>query len=264
MIDLHAHILPGVDDGPATWAEAIKLCRQLDSQGVDGVVATPHFLPGRYPEAALVLSLVQELNERLSSISCAITVYPGAEAYLVPELPRLVSEGTVPTLNNAGRYLLVELPLEEVPLYAENVLYSLLLEGVTPVLAHPERNARLREAPTLIATLVERGALVQVNAGSLAGGFGLRVQKLANNLLQQGLVHFVGSDAHCPHKRPPIWPAILPRLEKLAGREATLAITTKNPTALLSGDKVVISAPVPVPGQGSNYWKRTLARLFRS
>ncbi|MEW6662545.1 MAG: tyrosine-protein phosphatase [Bacillota bacterium] len=262
MIDLHAHILPGVDDGPATWAEAIELCRQLASQGVTGVVAAPHFVPGRYPEAGRVLGLVQELNQRLRSISCALTVYPGAEAYLVPELPRLVAARTVPTLNNAGRYLLLELPLEGVPSCAENVLFSLLLDGVTPVLAHPERNAQLREDPSLLATLVERGALVQVNAGSLAGEFGPRVQKLAGDLARQGLVHLMGSDAHCPHKRPPLWPVALPRLEKLAGREAALAITLKNPAAVLAGNEVVFPGPGPVSRRGSNFWGRALAKLL--
>jgi protein-tyrosine phosphatase len=178
----------------------------------------------------------------------------------------LVADGTVPTLNNAGRYLLVELPLEQIPSCTENVLFSLLLEGVTPVLAHPERNAKLREAPALLTTMVERGTLVQVNAGSLAGEFGPRVQKFAGSLLQQGLVHFVGSDAHCPHKRPPLWPAALPRIEKLAGRETTLAITLKNPTDLLAGNEVVVPAPIPNPVlvQGSNFWKRAFVRLLRS
>lgn len=263
MIDLHAHILPGVDDGPANWTTALELCRQLAGQGVSGVVATPHFLPGRYPEASLVLGLVQELNQRLSSLSCALTVYPGAEAYLVPELPRLVADGTVPTLNNAGRYLLVELPLEEIPSCTENVLFSLLLDGITPALAHPERNAKLQENPALLATLVERGTLVQVNAGSLAGEFGPRVQKFAGSLVRQGLVHFAGSDAHCPHKRPPIWPAAIARLEKLAGREAVLALTLHNPKALLAGAEVAASTASPsYTGQRTSLWERALGRLL--
>ncbi|MCL5982075.1 MAG: hypothetical protein M1571_06130, partial [Firmicutes bacterium] len=93
------------------------------------------------------------------------------------------------------------LPFEEIPSCTENVLFSLLLDGITPILAHPERNARLREDPALLATLVERGALVQINTGSLTGEFGSRVQKLAEELARQGLVHFMGSDAHCPRKR---------------------------------------------------------------
>ena len=144
MIDLHAHLLPGVDDGPATWAEALELCRQLAGQGVTGVVATPHFVPGRYPNVGRVLELVRELNQRLHSQSCDLTVYPGAEAYLDSELPHLVASGTIPTLDNARRYLLLELPFEEIPSCTENVLFSLLLDGITPILAHPERNARLR------------------------------------------------------------------------------------------------------------------------
>ena len=262
MIDLHAHLLPGVDDGPATWAEALELCRQLAGQGVTGVVATPHFLPGRFPDTGRVLELVQELNQRLRSILCELIVYPGAEAYLDPELPRLVAAGTVPTLNNAGCYLLLELPLEEIPACVENVLFSLLLDGITPVLAHPERNARLREDPSLLAALVERGALVQVNAGSLAGELGPRVQKLAGDMACQGLIHLMGSDAHCPHKRPPLWSAALPRLEKLVGREAAQIITLENPSAVLAGNEVV--QPEPVSRRESKWRRFSLRRKSRT
>lgn len=257
MIDLHAHLLPGVDDGPATWAEALELCLQLANQGVTGAVATPHFLPGRCPDAGLVLELVQELNRKLCSLSCALTVYPGAEACLVPDLPQLVAAKTVLTLNNTGRYLLLELPLEEIPFHTESVLFSLMLNGIAPVLAHPERNAQMREDPALLVTLVERGVLVQVNAGSLAGEFGLRVQKFAGKLVQHGLVHFMGSDSHCPRKRPSLWPAALTRLKKLAGQEATLAITQNNPATLLAGAVL----PVPPASRRSNFWERALVRL---
>jgi len=261
MIDIHAHILPGVDDGPATWAGAIELCRQLASQGVTEVVATPHFFPGRYPDTGQVLELTDELNKRLRSISIALTVYPGAEAYLVPELPQLVAGRHVLTLNNAGRYLLVELPFEEVPICVENVFFSLMLAGVVPVIAHPERNAHLREDPSLLVALVERGALVQINAGSLAGEFGHKVQKQAENLVHQGLVQLMGSDAHCSHKRPPLWPLALPQLQKLAGKEVAHTIAWKNPLAVLSGNEVALPSPGSVSRRESNFWGRALAKF---
>jgi protein-tyrosine phosphatase len=263
MIDLHAHLLPGVDDGPASWEEALELCWQLASQQVTAVVATPHFVPGCYPDAGQVLELTDELNSRLRSLSIGISVYPGAEAYLVPELPQLVAARQILTLNNAGRYLLVELPFEEVPACTENVFFSLMLEGIIPVLAHPERNSRLRETPSLLATMVERGSLVQVNAGSLLGEFGPKAQKFTGDLLLQGQVHFIGSDAHCPRKRPPLWPAAYSRLEKLAGREAALALTLNNPKALLAGDEIVTSLESgSLSGRGSNFWGRALAQLL--
>ncbi|MBS3902005.1 MAG: hypothetical protein KGZ54_08320 [Dethiobacter sp.] len=263
MIDLHAHILPGVDDGPATWAAAIELCRQLVSQGVTGVVATPHFHPGGYPDTGHVLELAAELSDKLRSAGLPLTVYPGAEAYLVPELPQLVAAQAVLTLNNAGRYLLVELPLEEIPSCTENVIFSLMLDGITPILAHPERNARLRDKPEILITLVERGALVQVNAGSLVGEFGTRVQKFATDLVRQGMAHFLGSDAHCLRKRPPLWPVVMPQLEKLAGQEAVLALTINNPAALLAGTEDFTSYEHPFPlVQESNFWRRVLSRLL--
>lgn len=261
MIDLHAHILPGVDDGPATWAAAFELCRQLVSQGVTGVVVTPHFQPGGYPDTGQVLDLAAELADKLCLAGVPLTVYPGAEVYLVPELPQLVADRAVLTLNNAGRYLLLELPLEELPSCTENVIFSLMLDGITPILAHPERNARLQAKPNLLTTLVERGALVQVNAGSLAGEFGPKVQKFAAILVRQGMVHFLGSDAHCPRRRPPLWPVALPWLEKLAGREAVLALTINNPAALLAGAEIV-SNPVVPSGRGNKVWERALGRLL--
>lgn len=262
MIDLHAHLLPGVDDGPTNWEEALALSRQLAGQGVTKVLATPHFFPGCHPEPRQIVALINELNERLRSIQVPLTVYPGVEVYLDPDLTALVARRAVLTLNNTGRYLLVELPFDTVPSCTENVFFYLMLEGFIPILAHPERNVELNENPGLLVRLVERGVLVQVNAGSIAGEFGSRVQRFAENLVCQGLVHFLGSDAHHPRKRPSLLPAALARLNNLVDRERVLLISHLNPRAILVGGEV--RSPVSEPGYRRERpgWTRSFLRLL--
>lgn len=197
MIDFHCHILPGIDDGAKDWAESLATAQYLSQQGVTGVVATPHYMEGFFtPSAAIVLPLVGELQERINQAGITLQIYPGCEAQLTPDLPELVQQGQVLTINNQGKYLLVELPFYEIPRYTEDILFRLRLAGVTPILAHPERNEELARDIDQVAKLVNQGCLIQLNLGSLHGMFGSTAEKAARKLLKRGLVHVVGSDMH--------------------------------------------------------------------
>lgn len=197
MIDFHCHILPGIDDGAKDWAESLATARYLSQQGVTAIVATPHYMDGFFtPTAQEVLSLAHELQQRIDQAGISVRIYPGSEAQLNPNLPELVQQGKVLTINNQGKYLLVELPFYEVPRYTEDTLFRLRLAGVTPILAHPERNEELARDIDQVAKLVETGCLVQLNLGSLHGMFGSAAEKAAKQLLKRGLVHVVGSDMH--------------------------------------------------------------------
>ncbi|QGP92648.1 Tyrosine-protein phosphatase YwqE [Neomoorella glycerini] len=235
MIDSHCHLLPGLDDGAATWEEALALAAAAYREGTRALVVTPHYLPGAFtPEPSRIRELAAEFRSRLAADSIGIDVYPGCEAYLVPELPQLARQSKVITWGDSGRYLLVELPLQELPPWADQVLFELRLAGLTPIIAHPERCAGVQRRPEWVAEAVNRGMLVQVNGPSLTGRYGGSARKTAGKLLAGGLVHLLGSDAHS-HRRPAGLEEAARVVERRASREAAAAILTGNPLALLKG-----------------------------
>lgn len=198
MFDLHCHILPGIDDGAGSWDDSMEMARLSLADGVKTLVATPHYSPKVEPE--LIIDLVEQFNSRLKSQELNLTVYPGMEAYLDPDLPQLLRGGRVLTI---GRHLLLELPFSALPLYTEDVLFQVMLAGYNVILAHPERNSQVIQKPELVFDWVSRGILVQVNSGSLLGKFGSAVKATTEILLKAKLVHFLGSDAHSPSQRRP-------------------------------------------------------------
>lgn len=201
VVDMHCHILPGIDDGARTWADSLAMAQAAVRAGVTHLVATPHYIEGTYRNPrATVLALVAELRERLAEAGIPLEVFPGAEAHISPDLPARVKAGEVTTLNDGGRYLLVELPYIEVPSWAEDVLFQLQVQGVTPIIAHPERNRGLQKDPGLLYRWVERGALAQVDAASLSGGYGESARRAAGLMLDHRLAQVAGSDAHAPRQ----------------------------------------------------------------
>jgi protein-tyrosine phosphatase len=204
MIDLHAHILPGIDDGAADPAASLELARQYVAAGFETVVATPHARAGGFSKASAqaVRDSVDRLNRALRANRIDLNVLPGMEVELDGRLPRHVADGAVIPL--AGKnHLLVETPFWQMPLGWQNVLYDLESCGMTVVFAHPERCAQLMQKPQLLEEMADRGAFLQVNWSSLAGFHGRHVQRLACHMARQGLVHCVGTDCHDPVSRHP-------------------------------------------------------------
>lgn len=221
MIDLHSHILPGVDDGAGDLAEALGIARHSAEQGIKKIVATPHWLTDGYgltPEETT--ERIVELQASIAQAGIELTVLPGAEVLITPELGRLLELGVVSTINHS-RYLLLELPFSEIPDYTENVLYDLKVMGYIPVLAHPERYQDIITDPNLLYYWVKEGVLAQLNAGSLLGDFGLRVQQTAEILVQHNLVHLLGSDVHSTGRRKQSLQPAFVRLRELIGGKIT-------------------------------------------
>jgi len=232
VIDLHAHILPGLDDGPATLEESLAMARAYVDAGFGTVVATPHVIPGLYePAREEILDGVQRLQAALEEAGIPLAVLPGAEYHLTPDLPRLLDAGALVTLNATGRYLLVELPFHGLPAHAHRTLFELLVAGVTPVIAHPERNDILAGEPCALAEMVERGVRAQVTAASLLGLFGSQVRRAAQRFVREGLAQLVATDAHGPDARLEAGPRAAQLLGDLARR-----LMRENPAAVLRGD----------------------------
>lgn len=205
LIDIHFHCLPGIDDGPRNWEEAIALCRAAEADGTDTIIATPHVLrdPWLNEEQSVRDQLILELNTRLGGHPA---ILPGCEYFLssdAVELWQLGAKGPLTGLNRSC-HLLIEFSANEIPTSAEAVFHELVVAGVKPIIAHPERNLVFAEQPEKLARLVELGAMAQVTAGSIVGTFGKRMQAVCEEFFNRELLHLVASDAHSVDRRPPM------------------------------------------------------------
>lgn len=257
-IDLHLHLIPGVDDGTADDAEAVELARTLVSDGVSAVCVTPHFNawnPERLPASEDLMERVAHLRQVLREADVPLEVLPGAEHFLTPELVTMVEAHTAPLLAS-GPYILVEMPFNNRPLYGDDVMFSLALSGVTPVLAHPERYSWVQKEPLAVQTLVDRGIILQLTAASLQGHYGGRVKKTAEYLLSKGAYGLVGSDLHHPGQ-----PRLLSEMEanvvSITDQGTADRLFRENPVRVLHGEPLL-----PAPYVDYEEPKRGLFGLF--
>lgn len=252
MIDLHCHILPGVDDGPETPEDALAMARVAIQDGVRTIVATPHGAEGVYAgRLSETQDRVDALRSLMSNNGINLDLLPGLEVYLTPNTPTLCREGALYPLNSS-RYLLVEFPIDMVPPYAEQTLFELQLLGLVPVIAHPERNAELAASPEMLERLVRRGMLAQVTAGSLTGDFGSRARVTAEAMISGRLVQIIASDAHASTGRPPVLSGAVRRAAELVGDEAANTMVTTVPEAILKNE--VVEPPEPRPAQRRSWF----------
>ncbi|RST72561.1 hypothetical protein D4T97_016020 [Siminovitchia acidinfaciens] len=203
IVDIHNHILPNLDDGPRNWEETVLLAKQAVEAGITHVIATPHH-KHRHKDHFYennrfnIIKLVDKTNIVLKKHNIHLKVYPGLEFHLHKDIEYDIENklDDFLTLNNTGKYILMEPPCSYYPSNTEKVLYKLKMKGFIPILAHPERNRELRKSPEKIYDLVQKGILVQVTAGSITGVHGRRLKNFSQHLLNHHLVHVVASDAH--------------------------------------------------------------------
>ncbi len=251
MIDLHCHILPGVDDGAATMEDAVAMARVAVNDGITKMVATPHGAEWLYTGTLdETTARVQEVQAELDRLGIRLELLPGLEAYVAPDLAASTRQA-IYTLNSS-RYMLVEFPLQSIPIYAEQVLFDLQLKQIVPIIAHPERNQAIAAKPEMLWPMVERGMLVQVTAGSLTGLFGAKTREVAELLLTKQVAHIIASDAHSATWRSPELSAAMARAAELIGQDAAEAMVGATPEAILHDEPV--EAPVPLPMEQRRSW----------
>jgi protein-tyrosine phosphatase len=240
LIDIHFHCLPGIDDGPRDWQQAIALCRAAAEEGTDTIVATPHVLRDAWinDDAAIRDQLIFKLNAFLGGQP---SVLAGCEYFFSADAVELVERGrwSPLTLLNRSRYLLLEFPPGELPVWTAAIFHELSILDVVPVIAHPERHRLFASRPQLLEELVGRGALVQLTAGSLLGDFGAGPLAACGEFFRRGLVHLVASDAHSVDLRPPRLAAAREYVLRQWGKEAEIGIFESNAEAILRSDAVV-------------------------
>lgn len=251
MIDLHAHILPGLDDGPKALEESIKMCWMAYKDGVRTMVATPHTLNGLYQnDRETILTKVKELNAALlqsaiCNLPSAIKILPGADVHFCEEIFPQLDQRKVTTIGDGKKYLSIEFPFHGIPYRAEEVLFQLMARGIIPIISHPERNLEIGQRPLRYYEMIRAGCLGQVTGMSLTGGFGHGIKRIAEKLLSHRLLHFIGSDAHSVNGRPPILSSAVRAVKKILGKEEARRMVTDYPRAILEGTRPDVPEPIP-------------------
>ncbi len=254
MIDIHCHILHGVDDGPETLDQSIAMCRMAAGDGIRTIVATPHFIPGR-PEStsAAIFEKTAELNNALNQEGIPLTILTGADVPVTPELGSWL-ETEFLTINNNKRYFLAELPHMAVPPGWDRFLFSLLSSGKVPILTHPERNPWFINHPDALYAFVLDGGMVQVTAMSLTGGCGPYARDFTLLLLKHNLVHAIATDAHDCESRPPVLSKALNEAAKVIGEHRARALVTSIPEAIIQGRPVALVDALPLVSAKRKTW----------
>jgi len=233
MVDIHCHILPGVDDGSRSWEMTAEMCRVAAADGITHIVATPHanhrysYDRGRYTE---MLGYLRDTAEgRLTfSLGCDFHFsYDNIRDAL--NAPQRYSIG-------GSQYLLVEFSDYAIPPSIKQEIFGLRSHGLVPIITHPERNPLLLKKPETVLELVEQGCLVQVTANAVTGAWGNRSKKMVSWLLERKAIHVVASDAHDPVKRPPILSAARDAIAQMVGAEVAEELITHNPQAIVDGE----------------------------
>jgi protein-tyrosine phosphatase len=255
MIDLHCHVLPGIDDGPSTIEGSLELARAAAAAGTRMIVATPHVSWRYRNEAPTIMGLVAELNGRLAAEAIALDVRPGAEIAMTYAVDMTTAELTALRLGG-GPWLLIECPLTSVASGFDTILMSIQSEGHRILLAHPERCPAFRRDPELLRRLVQAGLLTSITASAFSGRFGRDVRRFAYKLVQEELVHNVASDAHNVIGRPP---AIAAELERAGLAPLRDWLTETVPSAILDGHEIPPRPIVSLPTTESA-WRSRLRR----
>ncbi|MGC8660188.1 MAG: tyrosine-protein phosphatase [Desulfomonilaceae bacterium] len=242
MIDLHNHILPAIDDGARDIEESLEMARIAIEQGFSGIVATPHFGSGLFSsEINEVRQTVKKLNQELEDRNINLMIFPGMEARLTADVLESLSKGTILSINE-GCYILLELPVMQVPAGFENFLRMLLNSGKKIVLAHPEKNVEIQRRPEIIYDLVtlfgDGDFLVQITADSITGDAGLPALSTAKCLLEHNLAHILATDAHSPVDRPPVISTALELVASIVGKDVASKMTSEWPQAVVRGESV--------------------------
>jgi protein-tyrosine phosphatase len=238
MIDLHCHILPGIDDGPKTLNESLEMARIFEQAGYSQVVATPHAVPGTswMPSPENIQDQLTELNQAIVNEGLKLKVLPGMEIALDPQISELVDKGKVQTLAGTS-YVLIEPPFQRLPLGWEHAFFDVLSRGFKVLVAHPERCAQLATKPGLCDNLLESGVYFQVNWDSFLGHHGRTTEKMAVYLATKGYIHCLATDSHDSQSRHAAQvPLAAARIEKLIGPRNLRLISMENPMRVLRNE----------------------------
>lgn len=235
MIDLHNHLLPGIDDGAGDIRKSVELARIAVAEGISHLVCTPHIHPGRYDNTPETInSALAEFRSALAGEAINLKVAAAAEVRIGAELMEAIGRDAIPFLGEwqGKKVLLLEFPHGEVPFGAEKLTHWLIQRGILPMIAHPERNKGIMKNRSKLKPFLRQGCLLQLTASSVAGHFGEAARAVAAELLSEGWVTILATDAHnLSHRPPELKPGVRAAAELIGNRQAT-QLVTENPWRL--------------------------------
>jgi protein-tyrosine phosphatase len=242
MIDLHCHLLPGVDDGAKDLDSALAMARIAVADGIRTTACTPHIQPGVYdntPER--IRNGVSKLQAAIDKAEIPLTLVVGSDAHIRPDFVAALRAGQIAPLH-ASRYVLFEPPHHVAPPAMDSVLFDMLANGYVPILTHPERLTWMGQHYEMLKRLVGSGVWLQITAGSLTGRFGRNPQHLAERMLGDGLVHILATDAHSTHRRPPLLREGMEAAARVIGNEEAHHLVVTRPQAVLENRTIFIAS----------------------
>lgn len=252
MVDLHCHLLPGVDDGSKSMAISLRLAREATENGVTHALLTPHHMNGRYINHKQdVIRLTDDFQAELKAHGIPLTVFPGQEVRINGNLLSALDQDDILFADEGGHYLMLEFPDDDVPHYTNRMIFDLQQRGITPVIVHPERNTMIMKKPDLLYELLEKGCLSQITASSYVGTFGKKVEHFSRQLIAAGQGYVFASDAHdLPGRKYEMRQAF----EKLADEfDQRLADQyAANARSIINGDNVPLNSIRPV--KSKRFW----------
>lgn len=261
MIDLHCHILPGIDDGAKTLDIALEMARIAVGDGIRVTACTPHIYPGMYMnDGPGITAHVARLRQALDDHGIALKLVVGADVHLVPGLLAGLRSGAVPTLHGS-RYLLLEPSHTTPPPRFEDAVFDLIASGYTPVITHPERLTWVEHHYPVFLRLIRQGAWMQITAGALTGMFGPRAKYWGERFLKEGHTHILATDAHSTGRRLPVLSRAVAIAEQALGPAEAQNLVLHRPRAILQ-NRPPDEFPLPEVPQGSgSAWERWRSRL---
>lgn len=243
MIDLHCHLLPGIDDGAPDLATSLEMARIAVADGITTIACTPHIYPGLYENtAAGIRAAIQALQAELDQAGIALRLVEGADIHLTPDLLAGLRADHLPTLNRT-RYLLLEPPHHVAPPRFEEQVFNLLANGYVPLITHPERLTWIEDNYPIFLRIARAGAWLQVTAGALTGRFGKRPRYWSQRLIDEGPVHIIASDAHSVHRRPPLLAEAQVAAARQVGQAEAWAMVRDRPQGVI--DNVAVDQLQP-------------------
>jgi len=267
MVDLHCHILPGLDDGSPDMAVSLAMARLAAADGVSDTVATPHLFRGasNLTDFGQLAKKIKEFQTELDREAIPLAIHSGVEIRFSHNLLEEIRKHRRNLVLAGSSYMFVEFPFDYVYGGVKDVFFQVMSEGLIPIVTHPERISTFMNHPERLFELVEMGALVQANAGSILGHYGSQIRDTAMLLLRLNLVHIIASDGHNTESRPPVLSPARRAAEPVVGPEAAAAMVRDNPRAVIE-DQALPYLPEPVHPQTpvERHFRLKLPSFFRS
>lgn len=260
MIDLHCHILPGIDDGAPDLQTSLQMARMAQSDGTRILACTPHIYPGLYMnDASGIRAARDRLQAELDRHGIALQLVVGADAHLVPELLQGLRDGRIPSLHGS-RYFLLEPSHHVAPPRLEESIFQLLVAGFVPVVTHPERLTWIESHYDTMVGLIRQGAWMQITAGALTGQFGPRARYWGEKFVGEGHAHLLASDGHSVGRRAPCLSGGLEVAQRLVGSQEARRLVVDRPQAVIDNVHPQHVVALPVVQAKKGFLQRWLGR----